>query len=273
VLAQRIVTAALLICVLIWVLFFLPAVAGLVFFAIFLLVGAWEWSGFIDREHLFIRLLYVASLASLAGIITLLFNAGVELHVLAWVAFVWWIVIAIWMLTGGSAMSLSAVVLAGVMGLLPAWYAVIQLFASEQGSWLFVWIAAIVAAADTGAFFVGRAIGRVRLAPAISPGKTREGMLGGIVFAALAGAGGAALFGLDAGVFALGGAAIAAISVVGDLLESACKRRLGLKNSGWILPGHGGVLDRIDGLLAALPLFLLLLAAFGALSQDLSSSR
>ena len=224
-------------------------------------------------DRLFLRCLYVAALAALAAIIANRIQAGFVLDTLLWIALAWWIAIAGWMLSGKSVPTLPAVMLAGAIGLLPAWYAVIRLFGSSEGSWLFVWIASIVAAADTGAYFVGRAIGRIKLAPAISPGKTREGMIGGVGFAALVSAGGALLVGQNAVVFALGGAVIALASVAGDLLVSACKRRVGLKDSGWILPGHGGILDRIDGLLAALPLFLLLLVTLGVLSHDLVSSR
>jgi len=273
VLAQRILTAAVLIGLLILVLFFLPPIAKLIFFAVFLLIGAWEWSGFVAPDRLPVRWLYVAALSALALIITNQVQQGFALDLLLWMALVWWIAVAIWMLAGNSVPALPAVMLAGAMGLLPAWYAVIRLFGSGHGSWLFVWVASIVAAADTGAYFVGRSIGRIKLAPAISPGKTREGMIGGVGFATLVSAAGAILAEQNVAVFALGGAVIALASVAGDLLVSVCKRRAGLKDSGWILPGHGGVLDRIDGLLAALPLFLLLLVTLGVLNHDLTSSR
>ena len=263
----------MLIGILVGVLFFLPPIAGIALVAVFLLIGAWEWSGFMAPVRLPVRLLYVLVLLALAAAIAVIVDEGMHLLALVWLALAWWVGVAIWMLSGGAAISRFAVAVGGLIGLLPALFIVIQLLAADQGALLFIWVAAIVAAADTGAFAVGRTLGRVKLAPAISPGKTREGMLGGIVFAALAGAAGAQLLDLNVLMFTFGGAAIAIVSVVGDLLVSACKRRAGLKDSGWILPGHGGILDRIDGLLAALPLFLLLITVFGGLGQELSSSR
>ena len=118
---------------------------------------------------------------------------------------------------------------------------------------------AIVAAADICAYAAGKLFGRRKLAPTVSPGKTWEGQYGGLVAAIAVGAGGAALLGLPAGSFAVVAAVMAPLSVIGDLTVSAFKRQAGLKDSGVLFPGHGGVLDRIDGLVAALPLFLLAL--------------
>jgi phosphatidate cytidylyltransferase len=116
-----------------------------------------------------------------------------------------------------------------------------------------IWIVACVWATDVGAYFVGRLVGGAKLAPAISPGKTWAGLVGGMGFSAIA----SALCGLAFGVgntvpLALVGVGIAAISQAGDLAESAAKRQAGVKDSGRLIPGHGGVLDRVDGLMAAL---------------------
>ena len=132
-----------------------------------------------------------------------------------------------------------------------------------RSAWLALAAMAIVWIADTAAYFAGRRFGRHKLAPAISPGKTREGAYGAIVavvvyallllpLAARAGFAGAVGIGFVAAsvVFAI---ALAALSIVGDLYESLLKRRAGVKDSGAILPGHGGILDRIDALLAAMP--------------------
>ena len=131
------------------------------------------------------------------------------------------------------------------------------------------WLVVIVWATDVGAFFVGRAVGGAKLAPRISPGKTRSGAVGGIAAATAVGIGGGMLAGVAMPAWALGlGAAVLSVAAqAGDLLESFAKRRFGVKDSGQVIPGHGGVLDRVDGLLAAvtasLPMTYLARAWFG----------
>ena len=134
-----------------------------------------------------------------------------------------------------------------------------------DGAMTILWLLFVVWAADVGAYFAGRAIGGPKLAPAISPGKTWSGMVGGLVLAILVGlAGGwlkAGAISLPVAVAALAVAFLVALaSVAGDLLESAVKRRFKVKDSGTIMPGHGGVLDRIDGLLTAAPVLAIIAA-------------
>lgn len=125
------------------------------------------------------------------------------------------------------------------------------------GAWRLLFAFVLVWAADVGAYFVGRAFGKHKLAPRVSPGKTWEGVLGGLALAlAVAGAAGTWLFRLEGGAwlpFLLLSVAVVLLSIVGDLGESLLKRQVGAKDSGTLLPGHGGMLDRIDSLLAALP--------------------
>lgn len=137
----------------------------------------------------------------------------------------------------------------------------------EQGSWMLMYLLSLVWVADIGAYFSGKRFGRHKLAPGISPGKTREGVIGGLllnvawislVFLLSQG------WGLDYAPFLLLGLITAAVSVVGDLLESMLKREAGIKDSSQILPGHGGVLDRIDSIIAATPVYLAGLYALGA---------
>jgi len=151
--------------------------------------------------------------------------------------------------------------LAGTAAIVPAWCAMGMLHHAEPNGhrWLFVALA-IVWAADSGAYFAGRRFGKRKLSPRISPNKTVEGLAGGmacgllvaLVFAPMAGAGWAQL-----PLVALATVVAVAFSVVGDLFESLLKRHVGAKDSGNVIPGHGGVLDRLDGVLAALPVFLL----------------
>lgn len=116
-----------------------------------------------------------------------------------------------------------------------------------------IWVLACIWATDIGAYFVGRAAGGAKLAPRISPGKTWSGLVGGMAWAAVASAATGYAFGLGETVpLAIIGAALAVVGQVGDLVESAAKRRAGVKDSGRLIPGHGGLLDRIDGLIAVL---------------------
>lgn len=127
----------------------------------------------------------------------------------------------------------------------------------QGGRDLVFWLLAVVWATDTGAYFAGRAIGGPRLAPRISPNKTWAGLIGGALAAALVGVLAAGLIGRDAMLLVVGGMVLAVVAQGGDLLESWCKRRFGVKDSSHIIPGHGGILDRVDGLLAVLPVAFL----------------
>jgi len=248
-------------------LFVLPPPAPIVLLGAFLLIGGWEWSGFFLANKTLQRISFVLVLGMLAAALAYALWSSGPLDIVLFVAVLWWLVIAVWLILGRINVTPAGCALAGLMGLLPAWYAVLRLFGCEGGALLFVWIVAIVAAADIGAYFTGRSLGRTKLAPAISPGKTREGLLGGLIGAAVVSAAGASMLDANVVVFTLAGAAIALVSVVGDLTVSAFKRSAGLKDSGRILPGHGGVMDRIDSLIAALPLFVLILSVTGILSS------
>ena len=138
----------------------------------------------------------------------------------------------------------------------------------EQGLAMMLWLLMVVWATDVAAYFVGRGLGGPRLAPSISPGKTWSGFCGGMVGAILVGA----LVSMANGPFgvavALGlAAAIAVVAQIGDLAESALKRQAGVKDSGALIPGHGGVLDRVDGLLFAAPALAVVALFAGGLSQ------
>lgn len=132
------------------------------------------------------------------------------------------------------------------------------------GAWTLIWLLVVVWATDTGAYAAGRAIGGPKLAPRISPKKTWAGLLGGMASAALVGALGAAWLGQGQWVaMAAFAALLAVIAQIGDLFESSVKRRFNVKDSSAIIPGHGGVLDRVDGLIAAAPVVALAVLALG----------
>lgn len=170
-------------------------------------------------------------------------------------AAVWWLVLApAWMWRGVGAERRAWLLAAGFAVLVPAGLAMLALAPREVLlALVLVWIA------DSAAYFTGRAWGRRRLAPAISPGKTWEGAVGGLVGAlAYAIIGGFWIEEIAWLPFLAAAALLAMVSIVGDLFESAAKRQAGVKDSGSLLPGHGGVLDRIDSATAVLPLAALL---------------
>lgn len=229
-------------------------------FAAVALRAAWEWAGLCSGLTGARRWLLLATLgASLAGsyVLPAPWTAVVLAAAVAWWALGLRLVLRYpalpdWL---DRPLAQAAIIL---LALAPAWLALARLADGQRP--LLLLALALVWAADSGAYLVGRRFGRRKLCPQVSPGKTVEGLLGGLL--------GAALVGLIAGLaMGLGGlrlaalvglvTACAAVSVVGDLAESLFKRRAGVKDSSHLLPGHGGVLDRIDALIAAAPLFAL----------------
>ncbi|MCY3818809.1 MAG: phosphatidate cytidylyltransferase [Gammaproteobacteria bacterium] len=158
----------------------------------------------------------------------------------------------------GTRMRLTLMAPGGILIFAGAWLGLVLLHASQDGHWLIVWAFALAWSVDTGAYFVGRAWGRNRLAPGVSPGKTWEGVAGGMCAGLAAGCGLAWALGLGSlPEWAVVAVALSVVAVFGDLFESAIKRTSGAKDSGTILPGHGGVLDRIDSTIAVVPVFAL----------------
>jgi phosphatidate cytidylyltransferase len=146
--------------------------------------------------------------------------------------------------------------------LLPCMIGLLFLHQQPSGIWLILWVAAIVSTADICAYFSGRAFGKHKLAKNVSPGKSWEGVIGGVLACVTLALLIAYFADKNVWLTLLIVIPTAFSSVLGDLLESMIKRHRGIKDSGSILPGHGGVLDRIDGLTAAIPVFALMLAVF-----------
>jgi len=168
----------------------------------------------------------------------------------------WMVAVPVWLARGVATRHRVALIVAGVIVLVPAGYALAMLQPRQVlAALILVWIA------DTAAYFVGRKWGRHKLAPSISPGKTWEGAWGGLAAAVAYAIICSTFLPGTVGWLALAVAAalLTAISIVGDLFESAAKRQAGVKDSGTLLPGHGGIMDRIDSATAVLPVAALLL--------------
>jgi phosphatidate cytidylyltransferase len=255
-LATRTITALVLGAIVTYTVFFLPTPLVATVLGAVWLGGAWEWAGF-ARWEAPARAAYVALLAAamLSAPYWALGPPGIE-TVLA-VAILWWALALLTILMYPRRIPPGAVAVAGFLALVPAWLVLVYLHGQTGGSLLAFSVLAVVWAADVGAYVVGRWLGRVKLAPKVSPGKTWEGVIGGTALAALTGWGMATLTGFPAPVFVGVAVATALGSVVGDLTVSVFKRNVGLKDSGRLLPGHGGIMDRIDSLTAALPIFTL----------------
>lgn len=257
-LRARILTALVLAVLLVAVVLGLPAVATQALVAGAMLAGAWEWSLFLRPGSRVARVAYVAALAlALALAWWLTRDPGVLRSFLA-AAAVWWLVALVWVALAPGRGGPVAAAIAGMLALVPCGVALAEFRALEpRGASMLLFALLLIVAADTGAFFTGRQLGRVRLAPRVSPGKTWEGVVGGVVLAGIVALAGAHWFGLPpVGMLAVG-VATAAFSVIGDLTESMFKRHTGLKDSGTLFPGHGGVLDRVDSVCAGAPVMLL----------------
>ena len=262
---QRILTALLLLPIAVSAVLWLPSGWFMAVVAAILLGGMWEWSRLsgLPRAHqrAVVLLLHAAAMAALAR---LAWPEGFPAVV--GVGVVWWLLASAWLTrtevahvaNRGNAL---LKILAGLLMAVPAWAAAALLHADgELGPRWLLYALCLVWAADTFAYFVGSRIGGRKLAPRISPGKTWAGFWGGLGGVLLASLVAIPLLGLDYS-FTLPMLLLALVtgiaSVIGDLFESLIKRHSGAKDSGALIPGHGGVMDRVDSLLAALPVFAL----------------
>jgi phosphatidate cytidylyltransferase len=269
-LRTRIFTAAVLACILVAGLYLLPPAGAVLAFGAVFTLGAWEWGAFGALRGNGARLAYAAGVALLLLIAWRWTDAPARLQLLLCAACVWWVVALLWLSWFPSRQHPVLVLLSGLPVLVPAFIALSRLQVSTtgitQGPQAVLWLVLVVIGADVGAYFVGRRWGRRKLAPRVSPGKTVEGALGGLLAAALVSWAGALHFGMPVPAVVTFGCAVGIFSVIGDLTESMFKRAAGLKDSGTLLPGHGGLLDRIDSVTAAAPLYALGLFGSGVIA-------
>ncbi|CAG9296061.1 phosphatidate cytidylyltransferase [Celerinatantimonas diazotrophica] len=270
-LRQRIITALLLAPIAIICIFFLPIKGLAVLLSAIVLIASYEWSGLVSRSAL-----------TRTGItVTLAFFWFASFSVFSWqrvadnsglialffIAVIFWLLALLLVLRyPDSAQYWSTKPLlkccAGLLALIPfGWSMLILRNTNTQHSWIgalwVVYVMALVWAADTGAYFAGRRFGRIKLAQKVSPNKTIEGLAGGLIAAMVICLLVLTIVNPDINGWVFFGTSVltALVSVLGDLFESMLKREANIKDSGSILPGHGGILDRIDSLTAALPVF------------------
>ena len=257
-LKARVITALLLLGALLLVLFVLPRPAALAVLALVAILAAREWvplSGLGAVGGTLLVILVAASCAAVALMPSIMPGLWLASGVF------WLLIVPFWLQRGASVRGRhAAAFVVGWLLLVPTWAALAALY--DRGPWWLLAALAMIWVADIAAYFAGRAFGRHKLAPAISPGKTWEGVAGAVVGVLLY-AEIASRIALDRDI-GLAGALVAvmlvAVSVIGDLFESLAKRQAGVKDSGNTLPGHGGILDRIDSQTSALPMLALALA-------------
>ena len=272
-LKTRVITALVLLVVFLAALFWLPQRAWAAFAGVLVVPAAWEWGKLIkfSRVACGLYVLVVAAVcAVLFGLVqgdtpggpAVLQPGGLQSAVYLGASLFWLVVVPLWLWRSWLPRAHWLAALTGLLVLVPTWLALVEL--RNLGPLLLLLLMSVAWISDTAAYFAGRRFGRHKLAPSISPGKTWEGVLGAVLAVSLYAALWSlvwqahfphALKSMRFGTFGmlLFLWLLTAIGIYGDLFESALKRQAGVKDSGALLPGHGGVLDRIDALTAVLP--------------------
>jgi len=257
ILRQRVISASILIPIVILTIVYLPAASFSLVIAAMLSFAAWEWSGLAGIEKIWQRILYIGLLWWMFAIAQLL-SGGMILII----SFLWWLLVCLLILRYPE---INERFFRGWVSCLLSFFVFVPCLVSinmlhKIGALYLLFALCIVWSADIGAYFAGMLWGKHKLAVRISPKKTIEGLGGGILLACIV----AAIIGLLAEApfnkwLLWAGIVIITVlfSVLGDLFESMLKRKAGVKDSGRWIPGHGGVLDRIDSLTAAIPIFVL----------------
>lgn len=269
-LKSRVLTAIILLALLLVALFWLPPIIWSLLVLAMVLQGTAEWSHLSRLQGRQTKLYWGATLLLMLGLLWLDANASAEqsrfVHLLFYLlsAMLWLIVVPTWLITGIKVTQPWLMMLVGWVVLIPTGLAMIDLRAAAPAPWVLLFVMGLVWVADSAAYFAGRRFGKTKLAPSISPGKTWEGVAGAILGASIYVTLVWTLSAEFSRLQVLPALMLAAwwwvvLAVMGDLFESAIKRQAGVKDSGALLPGHGGLLDRIDALTSTLPLAALAL--------------
>ncbi len=262
---NRLITTLVVLPLFVWTILVIPTLWLAVLLATLAGLSALEWARMSGVIAVSMQWLYALVLVAGMGAFWYLRFDRETLEQVLLVALIWWATVLAWLgipgtLAAGGRVVISMKLLMGVLVLLPAWYALVYLHLNlAQGHYWVLYIFILVWLADSGAYVAGKAWGRRKLAPRISPGKTVEGALGALALSVPCGIIGAWLLDVPEQSrlwFVLLSIAVIPVSIVGDLLESLMKRQAGIKDSGSLLPGHGGLMDRIDSLTAAAPVFV-----------------
>ena len=261
-LIQRIITAAVLAPLILLAIFKLTNEQLAVFFAIIVLIAAWEWANLIGLVHILQKSVYILLIVVLGFVVWRIAQDSYEVLLFS-ITSIWWILV-LFMLFAYKKEWLQSdflqkvLQISGFIVLIPAWLALIKLH--HYGVAMLIFFLFIIWIADIAAYFIGKKFGKTKLAPELSPGKSREGVIGALIASVVVACVGMQIFTIENNkwiIFTVLCVFTALISVVGDLYESLLKRKAGVKDSGKILPGHGGVLDRIDSITAAAPVYVL----------------
>jgi phosphatidate cytidylyltransferase len=262
-LLQRILTALVLAPLAILIILLPPTGIFATIVALAFLAAWWEWA---ELSGLSSRPWRIALLVVAAAVFVLLWRAHATLltPLLLAAGVAWWLLACLWLrhfafAAAPTRENLALKLLAGAFVIFPTWVALASIHARvPHGHWWTLLALVIVWASDIGAYFSGRTFGKRKLAPQISPGKTWAGAYGAMVAGVLVAEAGGWLLGVRGAALlalALLAAVTVAVSIVGDLIESLMKRHAQVKDSGTIFPGHGGLMDRLDSVFAALPVF------------------
>jgi phosphatidate cytidylyltransferase len=262
-LKQRVITAIILLLLFLSALFMLPAPGWIALAIVMVMQGTSEWTRLAQLSGRLGYIYWWLTLAVMGGIVwfdadhTLAQHASLHLLVYAVSALLWLVIVPFWLGMGWQMRQPLLMALVGWAVLIPTGLAMMDL--RENSPWLLLGIMVLVWVADSAAYFTGRKFGKRKLAPSISPGKTWEGVIGALLGVSICvlfawGFSGYSHLFMLLPIILLASWCWVGLAIIGDLFESAIKRQAGVKDSGALLPGHGGLLDRIDALTSTLPL-------------------